>query len=48
MNAQARRPTKLEAVVLGLLVERPDHGYGLKARLGPGLPRERRINDGVL
>ena len=48
MNASVRRPTRLEAVVLGLLVERPAHGYGLKARLGPGLPRERRINDGVL
>jgi len=48
MNASVRRPTRLEAVVLGLLVEHPAHGYGLKARLGPGLPRERRINDGVL
>ena len=48
MSAAVRRPTRLEAVVLGLLVERPAHGYGLKARLGPGLPRERRINDGVL
>jgi DNA-binding PadR family transcriptional regulator len=48
MNSSARRPTRLEAVVLGLLVERPAHGYELKARLGPGLPRERRINDGVL
>jgi DNA-binding PadR family transcriptional regulator len=40
--------TRLEAIVLGLLVERPAHGYELKARLGPGLPRERRINDGIL
>lgn len=40
--------TRLEAVVLGLLIERPAHGYELKARLGPGLPRERLVNDGVL
>ena len=40
--------TRLEAIVLGLLIERPAHGYELKARLGPGLPRERLINDGVL
>ncbi len=40
--------TRLEAIVLGLLIERPAHGYELKARLGPGLPRERLVNDGVL
>lgn len=40
--------TRLEAVVVGLLSERPAHGYELKARLGPGLPRDAQLNDGVL
>ena len=40
--------TRLEAVVIGLLGERPAHGYELKARLGPGLPRDAQLNDGVL
>ncbi len=44
----APQVTRLEGIVLGLLAERPAHGYELKARLGPGLPRERRINDGIL
>jgi DNA-binding PadR family transcriptional regulator len=38
----------LKHVVLGLLADRPDHGYALKHRISPGLPRERLINDGVL
>jgi DNA-binding PadR family transcriptional regulator len=38
----------LRDVLLGLLVDRPDHGYNLKRRLSPGLPAERLINDGVL
>ncbi|HEX2129124.1 MAG TPA: PadR family transcriptional regulator, partial [Solirubrobacterales bacterium] len=38
----------LRHVLLGLLVDRPDHAYALKHRLSPGLPRERQINDGVL
>ncbi len=38
----------LKHVVLGLLAERPDHGYALKHRISPGLPREQLINDGVL
>ena len=38
----------LRHVLLGLLVDRPDHGYNLKRRLSPGLPPERLINDGVL
>lgn len=38
----------LRHVLLGLLVERPDHAYSLKHRLSPGVPRERLINDGVL
>jgi len=38
----------LKHVVLGLLAEQPDHGYRLKHRISPGLPRQRLINDGVL
>ena len=38
----------LKHVVLGLLADHPDHGYALKHRISPGLPRERLINDGVL
>ncbi len=40
--------TRLEAVTLGLIVDRPDHAYALQARLAPGLPRSARPNDGVL
>ena len=47
-TARARGLSRLEAVVLGLLVDEPAHGYALKARLAPGMPRERQINDGVL
>jgi DNA-binding PadR family transcriptional regulator len=38
----------LKQVLLGLLVDRPDHAYALKHRLSPGLPREQLVNDGVL
>ena len=38
----------LRHVVLGLLADQPDHGYRLKHRISPGLPREALINDGVL
>jgi len=38
----------LRHVILGLLVDRPDHAYALKHRLSPGLPREQLVNDGVL
>lgn len=38
----------LRHIVLGLLADRPDHGYGIKQRISPGLPREELINDGVL
>ena len=48
MAPRARGLSRLEAVVLGLLVDEPAHGYALKERLSPGLPRERRLNDGVL
>ncbi len=34
--------------ILGFLTERPMHGYELKAVLSPALPREKRVNDGVL
>jgi len=46
--ARDRGLSRLEAVVLGLLVDEPAHGYALKARLAPGMPRERQVNDGVL
>jgi DNA-binding PadR family transcriptional regulator len=38
----------LRHVILGLLVDRPDHAYALKHRLSPGLPRGQLVNDGVL
>ncbi|HKZ13644.1 MAG TPA: PadR family transcriptional regulator [Solirubrobacterales bacterium] len=38
----------LRHVILGLLVDRPDHAYSLKHRLSPGVPRAQLINDGVL
>jgi DNA-binding PadR family transcriptional regulator len=34
--------------ILGFLVDQPMHGYELKRKLSPALPRERRLNDGVL
>ncbi|HEX2095764.1 MAG TPA: PadR family transcriptional regulator [Solirubrobacterales bacterium] len=38
----------LRHVLLGLLLDRPDHAYALKRRLAPGVPPDRLINDGVL
>jgi DNA-binding PadR family transcriptional regulator len=38
----------LRHVVLGLLVDRPDHAYAIKHRLSPGLPRGHLVNDGIL
>lgn len=38
----------LRHVILGLLVDQPDHAYALKHRLSPGLPREQLVNDGAL
>jgi DNA-binding PadR family transcriptional regulator len=38
----------LRHVLLGLLVDHPDHAYALKHRLSPGVPRGQLINDGVL
>jgi DNA-binding PadR family transcriptional regulator len=34
--------------ILGFLIDRPMHGYELKSALSPALPREKRMNDGVL
>jgi DNA-binding PadR family transcriptional regulator len=34
--------------ILGFLIDQPMHGYELKRKLSPVLPRERRVNDGVL
>jgi DNA-binding PadR family transcriptional regulator len=38
----------LKPVIIGLLLERPLHGYELKRVLSPALSRERQLNDGVL
>jgi DNA-binding PadR family transcriptional regulator len=38
----------LRHVLLGLLVDRPDHAYALKHRLSPGVPRDQLVNDGII
>jgi DNA-binding PadR family transcriptional regulator len=38
----------MKFAVLGFLMDQPMHGYALKRALSPALPRERRVNDGVL
>jgi DNA-binding PadR family transcriptional regulator len=38
----------MKYAILGFLIDQPMHGYALKRALSPALPRERRINDGVL
>ena len=38
----------LQNVVLGLLTERPMHGYALKKAITPALPRDQLVNDGIL
>jgi PadR family transcriptional regulator, regulatory protein AphA len=38
----------MKYAVLGFLIDQPMHGYELKRALSPALPRERRVNDGVL
>jgi DNA-binding PadR family transcriptional regulator len=38
----------LKYTILGLLIDKPVHGYGLKEAMAPALRRERQINDGVL
>ena len=38
----------MKHAILGFLIDHPMHGYALKRVLSPALPRERRVNDGVL
>ena len=38
----------LKHTILGILVDRPRHGYDLKRALSPALPRRRLVNDGIL
>jgi DNA-binding PadR family transcriptional regulator len=38
----------MKHAILGFLLDQPMHGYELKRKLSPALPRERRVNDGVL
>jgi DNA-binding PadR family transcriptional regulator len=38
----------LKYTILGLLIDKPMHGYELKHALSPALSRERLMNDGVL
>ena len=38
----------MKHAILGFLIDQPMHGYALKRKLSPALPRERRVNDGVL
>jgi DNA-binding PadR family transcriptional regulator len=38
----------MKHAILGFLIDEPMHGYALKRALSPALPRERRVNDGVL
>jgi DNA-binding PadR family transcriptional regulator len=40
--------TKLREVVIGLLMERPMHAYALKKVMGPRLPPDELLNDGIL
>jgi DNA-binding PadR family transcriptional regulator len=38
----------MKYAILGFLSDQPMHGYALKRALSPALPRDRRVNDGVL
>src|SRR2546426_7075548 len=38
----------MKQAILGFLIDQPMHGYELKCALSPALPREQRVNDGVL
>jgi DNA-binding PadR family transcriptional regulator len=38
----------MKNAILGFLIDQPMHGYALKRALSPALPRQRRVNDGVL
>jgi DNA-binding PadR family transcriptional regulator len=43
-----RRRSAVKNAILGFLIDQPMHGYELKRKLSPALPRERQMNDGVL
>jgi len=38
----------LKNTILGILIDKPRHGYELKQALSPALPRRRLMNDGIL
>ena len=38
----------LKNTILGILIDKPRHGYELKQALSPALPRQRLMNDGIL
>ena len=38
----------LKYTILGVLMDKPRHGYDLKHALSPALPRQRLMNDGIL
>ena len=38
----------MKQAILGFLIDQPMHGYELKCALSPALPREQRVNDGIL
>ena len=38
----------LKCTILGLLIDKPMHGYRLKRLLSPGLAKDKLVNDGVL
>ena len=38
----------LKYTILGLVIDKPRHGYELKQALSPALPRRRLMNDGIL
>jgi DNA-binding PadR family transcriptional regulator len=38
----------VKQAILGFLIDEPTHGYALKRKLSPALPRDQRMNDGVL
>ena len=43
-----RSALSLKYAILGILIEKPMHGYELKQAVSPALSRERLMNDGVL
>jgi len=38
----------LKHTILGLVIDKPRHGYDVKHALSPALPREKLMNDGIL